>query len=136
MTFLVDVESEIYTIISSALKSEFPKIFTSGEYIDTPAKFPAAILYQSDSSVYQKMSTTNIDNADTVTFDAYVYSNKDGYKKSEAKKIMSVIDQEMNRLKFTRIFCTPMANIADSTIYQLSARYQAVVDQDLWIYSS
>lgn len=131
-----DIENDIYGIVSKAAKAEFPGLFTSGEYVDSPARFPALIFFQADSSVYERMRTSNIDNADRLMFAAYVYSNKVGYKKQEAKEIMDVVDREMAKLNFTRTTCAPAANVADATIFQLVARYEGVVDSELILYQS
>lgn len=111
-------------------------IFVSGEYVDAPAKFPAATIEEINNSVYKRMSTLNIENAANVLYEVNVYSNKVGYKKAEAQEIMEFIDNIMSGLGFTRTMCNPLPNLADATIYRLTARYEAVVDKDLWIYQN
>jgi len=94
------------------------------------------LLFQADSSIYRRARTARIDNADQVMFTAYVFSNKVGTKKQEAGDIMDIVDEVMSGLGFTRTSRTPVPNLADATIYQIVARYEAVVDQDLIIYQS
>lgn len=112
------------------------KIFVSGEYVDAPAKFPAVTIEEVNNSVYQRMRTLNIENAASVLYEVNVFSNKIGYKKAEAQEIMSFIDEIMSGLGFTRTMCNPLPNLADATIYRLTARYEAVVDKDHWIYTN
>ena len=106
----------------------------SGEYTDVPAKFPAVTIVEEDNSIVQRMRTTNIENAVNLMYSANVYTNTVGYKKSEAKEIMSVIDDEFSKMGFARTMCNPVANLQDATIYRMTARYEAAIDKDLWVY--
>lgn len=120
--------------MASALREIFPDIFVSGEYTDVPAKFPAVTIVEEDNSIVQRMRTTNIENAVNLMYSANVYTNTVGYKKSEAKEIMSVIDDEFSKMGFARTMCNPVANLQDATIYRMTARYEATADKDLWVY--
>ncbi|NBI10254.1 hypothetical protein D1641_09560 [Colidextribacter sp. OB.20] len=133
---MIDVESDIYSAVSAALKAEFPGIWTSGEDADLPARFPAVTIVEQDNAVKKDMRTLNIENAVGVMYEVNVYSNKVGYRKSEAKKIMATADREMTRLGFTRTMMNPISNLQDASIYRIVARYEADVDKDLWIYQS
>ena len=131
---MLDVESLVFSTVANVLRVEFPGIFVSGEFVNVPARFPAVTIVESDNSVVQRMRTTNIENAVTVLYEANVYTNTEGYKKSEAKEILEVIDDEFSKLGFARILCNPVANLSDATIYRIVARYQASIDKDLWVY--
>jgi hypothetical protein len=67
-------------------------------------------------------------------YEVNVYSNKKSGKKSECKKIISIIDEEMSALGFTRIMLQPIPNMDDATKYRMTARYRAVVSKDKVIY--
>lgn len=123
-------------MVATPLREKFPGIWVSGEYVDAPAKFPAVTIEEVNNSVYQKMRTVHIENAASVLYEVNIYSNKIGYKKSEAQEIMSFIDNILAGLGFTRTMCNPLPNLADATIYRLTARYEAVIDQDNWIYTN
>lgn len=108
----------------------------SGEYVDAPEKFPAVTVFQINSSVIQRMRTLNMENAASVAFEVNVYDNTTGYKKQKVKEIMSDIDDILARLGLARTMCSPTSNLADATIYRMTARYEAAVDEDLWIYQN
>ena len=131
---MIDVESLIFSQVAGVLRVEFPGIFVSGEFTDLPAKFPAVTIVESDNSIIQRMRTSNIENAVNVMYEVNVYSNTVGYKKSEAKEIMSVIDDEFSKMGFARTMCNPVANLQDATIYRMTARYEAAIDKELWVY--
>lgn len=133
---MINAENDIYDTVSDELRDIYgQKIFLSGEYFDTPAKFPAVSVIEIDNSVYSRMTTTTIENAAKITYEVNVFSNKVGYKKFEAKEIMGVIDRVMASMNFTRIMMSPVSNIQDASIYRLTARYKAVIDKDLWLYT-
>ena len=131
---MIDVESIVFSTVASALRAVYDDIFVSGEFTDVPAKFPAVTIVESDNAIVQRMRTTNIENAVTVMYEVNIYTNTVGYKKSEAKDILEVIDDEFSKMGFARVLCNPVANLSDATIYRIVARYQASIDRDLWVY--
>lgn len=131
---MLDPENLIFSTVANALRNTFDDIFVSGEFTDVPARFPAVTIVQSDNAIVQRMRTTNIENAVTIMMEINVYTNTVGYKKSEAKDILEVIDNEFAKMGFARILCNPVANLSDATIYRIVARYQASIDKDLWVY--
>lgn len=124
---MINVENDIYTIVADALAAEFPGIYVSGEYVASPASFPAVTLIESDNYVATNMSTVQIEDAAVVMYSLSVYSNKMNGKKSEAKKISDFADEQMRRLGFTRTSRIQVPNVADATIYRLESRYEALI---------
>ena len=131
---MIDVESIVFSTVANALRAVYDDIFVSGEFVDVPAKFPAVTIVESDNAIVQRMRTTNIENAVTVMYEVNIYTNTVGYKKSEAKDILEVVDDEFSKMGFARVLCNPVANLSDATIYRIVARYQASIDKDLWVY--
>ena len=131
---MIDCESYVFSRIASVLRAAHPGIFVAGEYTASPAEFPAVTIIESDNAVVQRMRTTNIENAVTLLYEVNIYTNTVGYKKSEAKKILSIIDAEFAKMGFARMMCNPISNLQDATIYRIVARYQATVDKNLWVY--
>ena len=124
---IFDIESFVYAKVSGDVKVFNEDIYTTGEYVDSPAKFPAVSIIEMSNSVLEKMSTTNIENAASVMYEVNIYTNRIGYRKSDAKDILQVVDNAMNELGFVRIMAQPTPNIADATIYRITARYRGVV---------
>lgn len=134
---MINAEFDIYDTVSDALRDMYGKnIFISGETVSVPSKFPAATIVEMSNTVYSKMTTTTIENAARLLFQVDVYSNLVGYKKSQAKEIMSVIDDAFASMNFTRTMLNPVQNLEDATIYRLTARYEAVIDKDFWLYTN
>ena len=126
---MINIENDVYTIVATALRQQFPGISVSGEYVLSPATMPAVTLAEIDNYVDTSMSTIRIEDAVVVTYGLSVYSNKASGKKEEAKAISDFADEEMRKLGFTRISRTQVPNLADATIYRLESRYEAVVGE-------
>ena len=132
---MIDVENEVFGLISEKLRVKYPDIYISGEYVKSPPSFPSVSLIEMDNEVYRSTRTNeSIENHVQVMYEINVYSNKTKGKKTEAKSIISLIDTEFTRLGFTRIMCNPIPNELDATIYRIVARYRAVVSKDKIIY--
>lgn len=133
---MIDIESDVLTYVAKRLRAVYPKIFVAGEYIDVPASFPAVTIVEADNRVYERMRTTNVENAVQVMYEMNVYSNKVGGKKGEAKAITALADTAFAEIGFTRTLREQIPNLNDATIYRMVCRYEAVIDKDLWIYQT
>ena len=63
-------------------------------------------------------------------YEINVYSNRQNGRKKECRNILNVADETIVGLGFTRTMLSPVPNLADATIYRLTARYQAVIGTD------
>ena len=133
---MIDIESEVFNAVASELREQVDGIFVRSEYIDTPSRFPAVTIIETSNTVVERMRTTNIENAARVMYEVNIYTNLVGYKKSQAKTILNIVDHVFSELGFTRVLMNPIANLSDATIYRIVARYEAIVDNDLMIYQS
>ena len=125
---MIDIENQIFGKISTALRDEFNPIFVSGELVKAPATFPAVYIEERANSAYQRTQDSgSLENHVSLMYEINVYSNKQVGKKSECKAIFAVIDNEFQKIGFTRIMKEPVANLEDGTIYRMIGRYTAVV---------
>lgn len=126
---MINLENDIFTIIATALRNQFPGIYVTGEYIAVPASFPAVMLVEADNFVVKQGSTTKIDDFVQVMYTLSVFSNKTNGRKSEAKAISDFADEELRKLGFTRTARLQVPNYADATIFRLESRYEAVIGE-------
>lgn len=126
---MVDIESQVFTKIATALRKEFTGIFVTGEYVNAPAKFPFVSIVEADNYTDSRfLDTADQERYARLMYEVNVYSNKEGTKKSECRKILNFIDKMMYSWNFTRISMTPVPNLEDAKIYRLNARYEGVSD--------
>lgn len=132
---MISVENEIFDRVSTSVRTKYPNVNMTGEYVKSPSSFPHISLEEKDNSVLVNTQTsTEYENHITVMYEVNVYSNKTKGKKTECKEIISLIDSEMQSLGFTRTMLQPIPNMDDATIYRLTARYTAIISKEKMIY--
>lgn len=132
---MIDVESEIFTMVSKEVRKNFPSIYMTGEYVPAPPSFPCASVVEADNTPLRRTQTTDsAENHATLLYEVNIYSNKKTGKKKECRAIAEVIDAVFDRLGFERIMLRPIDNVADATIYRMTGRYRAVVSRNKTIY--
>lgn len=132
---MIDIESPVFDRVDARVREVFPDIFMTGEYVNSPASFPAASIVEMDNSTrIETVDSGSNENHANVMYEVNVYSNKTVGKKSQCKKIIALIDEEMLAMGFSRSTLTPVPNENDSTIYRMVGRYRATVSSDLKIF--
>ena len=132
---MINVESEIFDIIATAVRSEYPDAYVVGEYVKSPSQFPCVSIVEIDNVAYDRtQSSGSLENHADVTYEVNIYSNKTSGKKSECKAIASLIDTGFETLGFSRSMLQPIPNVDDATIYRMTGRYRGVVSKDFEIY--
>lgn len=133
---MIDIENDIFDYVAKRIRATHSGCYVTGEFVETPAKFPAVTLVEADNRVLERMRTNNIENAVSVMWEMNIYSNKASGRKSEAKAIANTADDVFAEIGFTRTFREQIPNLRDATIYRIVCRYEAVIDKDFVIYQS
>ena len=132
---MINVENEIFNIISKAIRTGYSGAYVAGEYVKSPSKFPCISIVEIDNSAYDRTQTSgSLENHADITYEVNIYSNKTSGKKSECKEIASLIDNEFAALGFSRIMLQPIPNVDDATIYRILGRYRGVVSKDKQVF--
>lgn len=124
---MIDCENEVYTRVKEAVVSTFPNIDASSEYVNAPASFPHISIEMTDSTP-ENQTTALSEGMTRCVFTVNVYSNKARGRKTEAKKIINLINDSFTSMNFTRLSQTPVPNLEDSSIYRITARYAGKTD--------
>lgn len=133
---MIDVESQIYTKVATALLAYNADIQVVSRTIYEPSSYPCVCIEQTDGySVLQTRDTASNENHINVTYTVNVYSRKENISKSEAKAIMAIVDDTLIGLGFTLLGCVPVVT-DEAQKYRLTARYSAVIGTDETIYRS
>lgn len=124
---MIDVENMVLTAVKTAVKTEYPNATIKSEKQDVPSSFPFVSIVEEDNTSYRKtQDDVSKEHHAEVMYEVNVYSNKQNGSKTEAKKIMSIVDDTLQGIKFTRIMKLPTPN-KDNSIYRITARYTAVI---------
>lgn len=131
---MIDIENEVFTKIASELRSRFTGINVYGEDVRSPSQFPCVSVVEADNyTVKSTQDSGSNENHANLMYEVNVYSNKTSGKKTECKEILSVIDDILLGLGFTRTMKNPVS-MDDATIYRMVARYTAIVSTNQTIY--
>ena len=132
---MIDIETAVFNRVATRVREVFPGIFMTGEYVSSPASFPAVSLVETDNATrIETIDSSSNENHANVMYEVNVYSNKTTGKKAECKAIIALIDEEMLAMGFSRSTLTPVPNEYDSTIYRMVGRYRAAVSSKHEIY--
>lgn len=130
---MIDIENIVINTLSNYLSTEYPTASLSGEFVEVPENFPHVCITQDDNSVYTRTLDNNLEEHHAnIMFTVNVYSNSLTGKKSECKKIASVVDECMSAMRFTRTMMSPVPNV-DRSIYRITMRYTAVAGRGVSI---
>ena len=81
-----------------------------------------------DSSMKEKFTQ--------LSFQIDIYSDDETRKKTICKVISQIVDETMKGINFRRQSLRPVPNLADATIYRITARYTGIVSDDGMFYAS
>ena len=133
---MIDFQNEIFTSVATAVRAKHIGATVMGEYTRNPSKFPAVTLDEIENvTVPELVDSSDEENYCGVTYRMQVFSNKSAGKKTEARAIFITADKVMLRMGFRRVTYSTTPEIYDSTIYSITATYEAIVDADGVIYS-
>ena len=133
---MIDVNNEVFTSVATSVRDKHTGTTVTGEYTRKPSKFPAVTLDEIQNVVVERLEdSSNAENFAGLTYRLQVFSNKRTGKKAEAREIFATADAEMRRMGFRRVTYTTTPEIYDSTIYNITATYEAVVSSAGYVYT-
>ena len=132
---MIDKLNEVFTNVATAVRNQHTGTTVTGEYTRKPSKFPAVTLDETQNVMVDRLEdSSGEENFAGVTYRLQVFSNKQTGKKAEARAIFAAADAEMRRMGFQRVTYTTTPEIYDSTIYNITATYEAVVSAADYVY--
>ena len=132
---MIDVNNEIFTSVATSVRGKHTGTSVTGEYTRKPSKFPAVTLDETQNVTVDRLEdSSNAEKFAGVTYRLQVFSNKRTGKKAEAREIFATADAEMRRMGFRRVTYTTTPEIYDSTIYNMTATYEAVISTAGYVY--
>lgn len=124
---MIDMEADVFDYISEEVMKKYPDTYFTTEYNPTPSSFPAVSIVEADNRVAPRYRTIEGERAATVMYEASVYSNKQGNKRSEVRAIADAVDEAFNAIGFTRRYKSSIPNLYDATIDRLVMRYEGTI---------
>lgn len=132
---MIDYMNEIFTAVAAPVREAHPGVTVSGEYTRKPSSFPAVTLDETENVIIGALEdSSNEEMYSGVSYRLQIFSNKIGGKKAEARAIFATADSIMRRMGFHRVGYTATPEIYESTIYSITAIYEAIIDVNGVIY--
>ena len=132
---MIDFNNEVFTNVATAVRNAHITATVTGEYTRKPSKFPTVTLDEtSNTTVSWLEDSSNEEKFAGVMYRLQVFSNKRSGKRAEAREIFATADAEMRRMGFRRVTYTTTPEIYESTIYQITATYEAVFAVGGYVY--
>lgn len=126
---MVDIHAELIHRLNDGVKAKHPNCFVSGEYLRSVAKLPAVTVQEESNTVPKAaIDSGTMERFADVMYQVDVYASDVSAKKTEARKIMATVDELFQALGFRRTFMRPTPNVNNATIYRITARYVARID--------
>lgn len=124
---MTDNEHTIYNQLSSKLKEVYPKIEIKNQKLPIDqAIFPAASIVLTDNEVISEYST--FDHIEAVAKETFEFevANSPNTGMDDVKTILNIIDEEMNKLNYQRLYIGPVEGkeIIDA---RRMARYEKLI---------
>lgn len=130
---MIDIENDLFDELEVKLSTAYPDLNMVGEEQNAPAVFPTVSFVETDNVRPIKYDDSADEAYNEVTYTVEIYTNNRGTKKTEAKKILNLIDDFMSMKGFRRILKQPIS-MNNSTIYRIITRYSGVVSPNKEIY--
>lgn len=132
---MIDFANEVFTNVATRVRDQHTGTTVTGEYTRKPSKFPTVTLDEIQNVMVDRLEdSTNEETFAGVTYRLQTFSNKRNVKKAEARAIFATADAEMRRMGFRRVTYTTTPEIYESTIYCITATYEAVVSTAGYVY--
>lgn len=132
---MIDYSNEIFNDAATVLRNAVSGITVIGEYVSSPTSFPTVTIDEIDNRQFQRDSAKTEKFA-AVRYRVQVFSNKSNGKRAEARSIFNVIDTRLVELGFTRKTYTATPDVYNSSVYQITATFDAVIGADGVIYKN
>ena len=126
---MIDIESQIFTMLSELLEAQFPGILVTNEHLNASSVFPCVSITESDNYMpASNLDTSGEQRFNVVMYEISGYSNKKAGRRAECREIIRAVDTKLYSMNFTRLSMTPVPNLFNASIYRITARYRAEID--------
>ena len=127
---MIDIYNELYDIIATALRAEFPGIFVTGTVVSAPPQFSAVSLVERSNTTYRRsLDGEGVENHSSLMWECQYFSNLNSGAVAQCRAIAKVVDDIMISYNFMRTMFEQIPNEAPG-ITRMVARYVGLVSAD------
>ena len=129
---MIDVSHEIFTEIATAVRAKHSPVQVIGESISVPAQFPCVAIDEI-YNVPSHLDSSNRESYNAVTYRVQVFATGDN-KRAAAREIFKTVAETCWGMNLIRKTYTTTPDVYNSSIYQISATFEADVRHDGMIF--
>ena len=129
---MIDVSHEILTAIATQVRSAHSPVTVIGESISVPAQFPCVAIDEV-YNVPSHLDTSQQETYNAVTYRVQVFCTGDD-KRAQARAIFKTVADVCWDLNLMRKTYTTLPDVYNSSIYQITATFEADIRHDGMIF--
>lgn len=129
---MIDYSNEIFTAIATAIREKYDSAQVIGESVRVPAQFPCVAIDEI-YNVPAHLDTSSEETYNSVTYRVQVFCTGEG-KRALAREIFATVAEVCWGLNLMRKTYTTTPDVYDSTVYQISATFEADIRYDGMIF--
>ena len=129
---MIDVSNEIFNAVATAVRAKHSPVAVIGENISTPASFPCVAMDET-YNVPSQLDTASSERYAAVTYRVQVFCSGDD-KRAKAREIFNTVAETCHGLNLMRKTYTTTPDVYNSSVYQISATFEADVRHDGMIF--
>lgn len=125
---MIDTSGDIFTELKKKIGEKHDPVTVIGENVRFPSSFPCVTIDEI-YNVPSQLDTSNMEQFADVTYRVQVYCTGEG-KRSNARKIFQTVSDACFELNLIRKTYTTMPDVYNSSVYQITATFEATVRRD------
>ena len=129
---MIDVSNEIFNAVATAVRAKHSPIAVIPENTSVPASFPTVAMDET-YNVPSHQDSSQTEKYASVTYRVQVFCAGDG-KRAKAREIFATVADAMHGLNLMRKTYTTTPDIYNSSVYQISATFEADVRHDGFVF--
>lgn len=130
---MIDIESKIVDTVFNTVRTAYPNADVTTGYDEKSAVFPCVVVYETNNAPYRRGNTDDCaENYTRLTYDVSVYTNNENSAKTDGKKILALVDEALQGLKFRRIHKNRPLNI-NRTVFRQYGRWEVIVSKPITV---
>lgn len=129
---MIDVSNEIFNEIATKVQAKHPDVTVVPENVSAPASIPCVAMDET-YNVPSQLDTASSERYAAVTYRVQVFCAGDG-KRAKAREIFKTVAEVCHELNLIRKTYTTTPDVYNSSVYQISATFEADVRHDGMIF--
>ena len=126
---MIDYQNEIFTAIKKAVAAGMPEANVTGQVGADPSRLPCVQAEEIGNLPVEWDSGAHSEYA-LLTWRVRAYSNLKSGRIAQARKLLSIVDEAMENMNFTRRTFEPLPALYNNSAYEIEATYTAVIRSD------